>query len=106
MLFEPAESGLIKEDVSFPLGVASAPRSLSGNSTSPFSCRALAAASAALIASASAADASTRYSTPLAVRLFKVLQMNEAKQVILNTLPNENENNYLTEVPEAWHFQC
>ena len=105
MLFEPAESGLIKEDVCFPLGVASAPRSLSGNSTSPFSCRALAAASAALIASASAADASTRYSTPLAVRLFKGLQMNEAKQVTLNTLPNENEN-YLTEVPEAWHFQC
>ena len=83
MLFDPAESGLIKEDC-FPLGVASAVRSLSGNSTSPFTCRAFAAASVALIASASAADASTRYSTPLLVRLFKVLHLNdEAKEVVI-----------------------
>jgi hypothetical protein len=65
------------EDICFPLGVASAPRSRSGDSTSPFSCRALAAASVALIASASAADASTRYSTPLLVLLFEVFHMND-----------------------------
>uniref|UniRef100_A0A2P2MSJ1 Serine/threonine-protein phosphatase n=1 Tax=Rhizophora mucronata TaxID=61149 RepID=A0A2P2MSJ1_RHIMU len=56
-------------DNCLPLGVASAVRSLSGNSTSPLTCRAFAAARVALIASASAADASTKYSTPLLVLL-------------------------------------
>jgi len=60
-----AEDG---EEGGFPLAVASAPRSLSGvwGSISPFCSRdfASAAAKAALIASASAADASTRDSTP------------------------------------------
>ncbi|KAJ0851103.1 hypothetical protein Hanom_Chr04g00315901 [Helianthus anomalus] len=51
--------------ICFPLGVASAPRSLSGRSTSPFDWRAFAAARVLAMASASAADASTKYSTPL-----------------------------------------
>lgn len=71
-LLDRDESGILtRVDICFPLDVASAPPSLSGSgSVSPSSCLALAAARVALIASASAADASTRYSVPL----FNILQ--------------------------------
>jgi len=102
MLFDAEESGLIKEYICFPLGVASAPRSRSGNSTSPFTCRALAAASVALIASASAADASTRYSTPLLVRLLKILHMNDKAKITIQYFTQRYFQMIKTDIPSSW----
>jgi len=102
MVLDAEESGLIKEDICFPLGVASAPPSRSGNSTSPFTCRALAAASVALIASASAADASTRYSTPLLVRLFKILHMNDKAKITIQYFTERYAQMMKADIPRSW----
>uniref|UniRef100_A0A0A9E9G7 Uncharacterized protein n=1 Tax=Arundo donax TaxID=35708 RepID=A0A0A9E9G7_ARUDO len=60
-LFERAGSGFMRLEFCLPLGVASGDCSLSGEcSISPLTCLAFTAAKVALIASASAADASTK----------------------------------------------
>jgi hypothetical protein len=68
----------------------------------------LAAASVALIASASAADASTRYSTPLLVLLFKVFHMNDGARGKKKLFPPNEiikaRVNYTSLSPEIFKF--